>query len=266
MAAPLCRPVGLLWQHRRMLWQTAWNEVKGRYAGSVLGLAWLLIYPLLFLGSYAVIYSQVFQIRAGNYDTTSYILLIFCGLIPFLGFSEALSAGVTSVSGNASMIKNTLFPIDLLPAKAVLVAQCQQVAALTLLLVALAVTGKLTPWAGLLPIIWGLQFLFTVGLLWVLASLNVFMRDLQQGIGVVILILMIFSPIAYTAEMVPESLRTLFQLNPLYHFILASQDCLLVGRCPSQVQMVVMVVLAAVFFVGGHWFFERLKRVFADNV
>ena len=103
-----------------MLRQTTWNEIKTRYAGSVLGLAWLVLYPLLFLGVYSLFIYILVGVRQGAQGfsaASEQVLLIFCGLIPFFGFAEALSGGVVSVTSNASLLKNTLFPIELAPPK-----------------------------------------------------------------------------------------------------------------------------------------------------
>jgi lipopolysaccharide transport system permease protein len=259
-------PIALLWRHRVLLWQTTRSDIRARYAGSLLGLAWLLIYPLLFLGTYALVYIYLFNARYQIFDANEYVLLIFCGLVPFIGFSEGLGLGVVSVSGNAGLIKNTLFPIELIPAKAVLTSQCTQAGGMCLLVIALGVMGKLTWWALLLPVVWALQLAFTLGIIWILSSLNVILRDLQNTIAVVTLMLMMVSPIAYTAEMIPEGVRPYLWLNPLYYMITSYQDALMLGRWPAHGVLWGLVGAAAVSFFGGFWFFGRMKRVFLDNV
>lgn len=259
-------PLVLLWRHRSLLRQTIRNDISARYAGSLLGLAWLGLYPLLLLGAYALVYLYVFKVRFALFDSNEYVVLIFCGLIPFLGFSEALGVGVTSVTSNANLIKNTLFPIELIPVKSVFSSQCTQVVGTVMLLTALIAIGRLSSWAALLPVVWGAQILFCIGLLWILASLNVYMRDLQQLVSVLILLLMMISPIAYTADMVPESMRPYLAINPLYYMIISYQDILMLGQFPREgVLWSLLAISASVFFIG-YWFFRRLKCAFADNV
>jgi lipopolysaccharide transport system permease protein len=262
----VANPLSLLWRHRELLRQTVRNDLRARYAGSVLGLAWLVLYPLLFLGAYALVYIYVFKVRFDLFDSNQYVVLIFCGLIPFLAFAEALGAGVSSVTSNASLIKNTLFPIELIPLKAVLVSQGMQVVGTVLLLVAIALLGKVTLWVLLLPLIWMAQLAFCAGLMWILSSLNVYLRDLQNVVSLAVLLLMMVSPIAYTADMVPEGLRGLLKINPLYYLIVSYQDCLLIGRFPRDGALWVVLAMAAVVFLCGYWFFSRMKTVFADNV
>lgn len=262
----LFEPISLFWKHRNLLYQTTRNEIYARYAGSVLGLTWLIIYPLFFLGVYALIYLFVFKIRFGLFNSNEYVVVIFCGLIPFIGFAEALGLGVSSVTSNANLIKNTFFPIELIPVKAVLTSQCTQIVGTILLLIAVVVLGKITLWALLLPIILLLQFLFTIGIIWILSSLNVYFRDLQNIISVIILMLMMISPIAYTADMVPANLRPILGFNPLYYIIIAHQDCLMLGRFPSGSIFWVLLIMSVLSFSGGYWFFTRMKKAFIDNV
>jgi lipopolysaccharide transport system permease protein len=252
-----------------MLLQTTWNEIKTRYAGSVLGLSWLLVYPLLFLAVYSLYIFAMVTHREGESDfqvAVDRVLLIFCGLIPFFGFSEALSAGTPSVSTNAGLIKNTLFPIELIPVKAVLVGQCTQVVGMGILLVALAIFGKLTVWALLVPALWVMQILMSLGIIWILSSLQVFFRDLQNIIGVSVLMLMLVSPIAWKGSEIPANLMPVMYVNPLYYLIISYQDSLLYGQFPHGFLLPVLLVLTVVFFYLGYWFFERMKRIFSDNV
>lgn len=262
----IINPLSTLWKHRKLLFRTTRNDIRTRYAGSVLGLTWLLFYPILFLGVYALIYIFIFKVRFALFNSNEYVVVIFCGLIPFLGFAEALGMGVSSVTSNANLIKNTLFPIELIPVKAVLTSQATQLVGTVLLLIAVGLLGKITIWVLILPIIWLSQLLFTIGLIWILSSLNVYLRDLENIITLVILILMMISPIAYTVDMVPSGLRPILAFNPMYYIIISYQHCLMLGQFPSGFIFWFLIVMGIVTFSGGYWFFKRMKKVFVDNV
>lgn len=256
----------MIWRHRTLLWRTTRSDVLSRYSGSAFGPVWLLLQPLLLLGAYAVLQFAMRERTAGD-GAVEFVLLIFCGLIPFLGTADALSIGTTAVTSNSSLVKNTLFPIELVPVKAVLTAQATQGAGTVLLLLALAATGKASGWWLLLPLVWGLQVMFTIGLVWVLSGANVFLRDLQQMVGVLILVLMMVSPIGFAADSAAAvAMRTLLMVNPLSYVIGCFQDCLLLARFPIRGNLWVLAVLAPVMFLVGHAFFVRLKRVMTDNV
>ncbi len=172
----------IILKHNFILRQTTLSDIRGRFAGSILGMLWLVFYPLLLLGSYSILYVVIlgtdigFYKRLGISNKFEFIAFIFCGLIPYIGFSEALGMGVPSVVSNSRLIKNTLFPIELIPVKAVLVSQSTQFPGTGLLLIVLIVLGKLGPWGLLLPVIWLSQILFSIGLIWILSSLNVYFR------------------------------------------------------------------------------------------
>ncbi len=258
-------PVRAIWRHRRLLARTATSDLRSRYAGSALGITWLVLYPLLMLGAYAAVQARV-NVQQGA-SMTEFILLVFCGLVPFLGFAEALALGTTSVTGNASLIKNTLFPIEMVPVKAVFVSQAAQLVGTGILLAALSIFGKLTVFALLLPVVFGLQLAMTIGVIWIASSLNVFVRDLQQIVGLVTLVLMLISPIGFASDSsAAESLRWLLLPNPLAYAMFCYQDCLVLGRLPSLANFVPFAAFSAVMFFGGFWFFGRLKRVMTDNV
>lgn len=262
----ISQPFQLLWKHRHILWQTTRNDVRARFAGSVLGLGWLIFYPLLLLGAYAFVYIFVFKVKFALFNANEYVALIFCGLIPFIGFSEAIGIGIPSVNSNASLIKNTLFPIELIPVKTVFLSQCTQVAGMILLGAVLAAMGKLSLWTLMVAPIWCLQMMFTMGLIWILSSLNVYFRDLQNMSSIFILILMMVSPIAYTPDMVPDYLRPFLAVNPLYYIITCYQDAFMIGQFPRGNSFPVLAALGFGLYFGGFWFFSRMKEVFADNV
>lgn len=259
-------PFVLLWSHRRMVWAATRTDVAQKVAGSTLGVAWYLLYPLMLLAAYSAVYIYVFKVRLGLFDSNEYVLLIFCGLIPFLSFAESLALGTVSVTANTRLVKNTLFPIDLIPVKSVLSTQVGQLGSLVLLLIALACVGRLTPFAAVAVVVWLCQVAFTLGIVWLLSSVNVFLRDVQMGLGVAILLLMMVSPIAYTEEMVSGPMRIALKFNPLYYVIVCYQECLMFGRMPRADQFLPLVAIALIAFCGGYLAFRRLKPIFSDLV
>ena len=256
----------IILKHNFILRQTTISDIRGRFAGSVLGMLWVVFYPLLLLGSYSVLYVFIFEIRLELLNPIEFVAFIFCGLIPYIGFSEALGAGVPSVVANSRLIKNTLFPIELIPVKAVLVSQSTQIPGTGMLLIALIVLGKLGLWSLLLPVVWFSQILFSIGLIWILSSLNVYFRDLQSIVPVVSIMLLFITPIAWTPDMAPPNLRPFLKANPLYYFARAYQDLLINNQFPSEGNLIIAFCIGLVFFFVGFLFFSKMKNVFADNI
>lgn len=260
------KPFEVLYKNKNMIKQTTINDIKARYAGSFLGLAWSILYPVLFLGCYAIIYLYVFKIRFAVLNSNEYVVLIFCGLIPFISLQDALASGTPCVVSNVNLMKNTLFPIEFVPVKTVLSGQTTHLSGMIMILIALAFLGRLTLWAPLFVVLWVLQIMFNIGIVWFLSSLNVVFRDLQTMINILIIILMMISPIAYPVTMVPENLRPFLQLNPLYYIISSYQDVLMFGRFPRLSMIIPFMIMSFASFILGYWFFIKMKRVFVDNV
>lgn len=249
-----------------MLMQTTAHDVRGRYAGSALGLLWVAIYPLIFLGMYAMVFIFIYKVKFDLFNSNEYVALIFCGLLPFLGFAESLGLGVPSVAANSQLVKNTLFPIELIPVKAVFTSQVTPLVGTGFLLLTLIILGRLSWWSLLLPVAWGLQLMMSIGIVWILSSLNVFLRDIQNIINVVVLMLMMITPIAYPVDMIPSGLRAFLGLNPLYYVVVTYQDLLMNGRFPRGWVFWIFLGLSLGLFYLGSWFFGRMKGLFADNV
>lgn len=258
-------PVTIIWRHSHVLWATAITDIRSRFVGTVFGAAWIVLYPLLFLGLYAVVYTMIYRIRVAEFGTLDYVLLIFCGLVPFLGFSEALGSGVGSVLGNKGLIKNTLFPIDLIPVKTVLASSVTMLVGLIMLLIVLWSRGIVHSTQLAIPLIFLLQIIFTVGLIWILSAVNVFVPDLSQMVGVLILFLMLVSPIAYTQEMIPKELVPFMYPNPLYYLIMLYRDAVFLGVIRLDLLGIFAVISFSTLFLGG-FIFSRLKPLFADYV
>lgn len=177
-------PFKILFRHKKILFSTTLSEIRKKYAGSALGIVWAFLYPLLFLGVYAMVYAFVLGVTYPNLTTAEYILVIFCGLIPFLGFSEAINTGTQSVTSNSGLIKNTMFPIDLIPVRTVFCAQLTHGAGIIILIIALLFMRKWTILTPLIIVIWLFQVMMEAGMVWILSSINVVMKDLQNVISI----------------------------------------------------------------------------------
>lgn len=254
-----------LYSYRHVLQATTLQDLRAKYTGTALGGIWSVLYPILFLSLYATVYMYILKINLEGLSPFDYVLVIFSGLIPFLGFAEALGSGVGSVTANAGLVKNTLFPIELIPLKAVLVSSVTMIVGLVLLLSILWGKGIILATQWLVPVIFLLQLIFTCGLIWLLAAINVFFRDVNQMISIIILFLMLVSPIGYTASMIPENMMPLMYPNPLYYLIMLYRACITENVVPWDM-LLVFSGFAIGFFVVGYYVFTRLKVIFVDYV
>ena len=229
-----------------------------------MGLFWLALSPMLLMAFYSFVYLVVFRIRPTDMSEYEYVLYMLAGLIPFLGLSEALMFGTASLSFNKAILLNTVFPSELVPVRAVLVSQASTAVGLTLTVLVALFMGKLSWTMLLVPLIWALQVMFVMGIVWVLALVGLVFRDIQQSLTFVMMALMVVTPIAYTVDMVPRAVRAVVYLNPVSYIVFAFHDLIVFGRAPSVTTGAIMVALALLSYGVGFWIFQRAKKVFFD--
>jgi lipopolysaccharide transport system permease protein len=242
------------------------NELRARYIGSLFGLGWVVIYPVTLLALYALVYLFIFQVKPTDMGSVQYVLYIFAGLIPFMAISEALSSGVTAVVTHRAVLVNTVFPIELVPVKSVLLAQGSLIVGLVVTTLGVIFSQGFSLTMLVAPLLWLLLILFLTGILWIVSVVNIVFRDLQYIINLAITILMFASPIAYTPSMVPQSLKLIILLNPFAYFITAFQNVLVMHTLPTLLNMIILLVLSfGTLWIGGI-FFERFIVYMADHV
>ncbi|MHC5113738.1 MAG: ABC transporter permease [Planctomycetota bacterium] len=254
----------LLTRHWRLLVKSTLVEVRKTYAGSVLGIAWVILGPALLLTLYTIIYAVIFKVRPIGLSVSEYIMYVFAGLVPFLAFATALPMGSASLSKDRQILLNTVFPAELLPARAVLVASTSLPVGLGIVLIGDAVLASATWHMVLIPIVVVLQVMFTCGLLWVLSLLTLLVRDVEHAIQYVVIALLIITPIAYTPDMIPDQLAVLMYGNPLYYFMASYQHLLIYDQLPPTPFLVGAPAISLVTFVAGYHIFHRAKLTFYD--
>src|SRR4051794_992197 len=146
-----------LTENARLLVAITRVELSKKYAGSVLGAAWLVLQPALLLSVYLFVYLVVFKIRFPGFSRLDYVLYVFCGLVPYMGTIDAITLGAVSIKQNIHLVKNVMLPIELVPVRAVLVASATQAVGLLVVVVLSALNGTLTAHILWLPVVWALQ-------------------------------------------------------------------------------------------------------------
>lgn len=262
----LFAPYELFFRNRRLLWDAVGQSLRERHAGTVLGLGWLILGPLVLLTLYALLYTVVLQVRPSGLSITDYVLYISAGLIPFIAFAQALASGTVALSQNKALLLNRLFPAELIPARDVLVAGIFLIVGSLLILGFKIVTSGFTPTWFLLPPIVVLMAMATMGCVWALALANLFLKDVQQALQYVIIMILVASPIAYTPEMVPTTLQILLYVNPFAYYVMAFQAVLVLGAAPPPFVLFGCVAFALIAFHGMFHMFCTGKWIIADQI
>lgn len=254
--------------HRSLLWQMTKRNVLQRYRGSVLGLVWSFIFPLMMLTVYTFVFSVIFKARWGvsvGEGKGAFAVIMFCGMTMYNLFSEAVSGSCSVVVSNSNLVKKVIFPLEILPLAQTLSTFILGLAWFVLLFFgAYFILGALSWTMLLLPLVLLPLVLFTLGVSYVIASLGVYVRDTQYAIGVVLQILFFATPIFYPVSAIPERFRIYLELNPLTLMIEQARNVFLYSKLPDWTVLAIAFGVSLLVLQLGYFFFIRTKRGFAD--
>jgi len=259
----MLRSLRTLFERRRLLFQAVAIDLRSQYAGTVLGLAWVVLGPLLLLILYTIIYFVIFNVRVPNLSRAEYVLNVFAGLVPFLAFAQALTASASSISKERKLLYSS-FPSEFVPMKSVISAYLIIVPATVLILLGDIVFSTPSWTLLLVPVVALAQLMLSIGLGFFLATAALVLRDINFLIQYIVIALMVVTPIAYTPDMIPHGLKPLLYANPLFYFVSANQHLILLNTLPPWHITVIGLLLTALFFFGGLWFFQRVRATLID--
>ena len=257
--------VGELWRYRDLWLTLALRDVKLRYRQTALGVAWVVLLPLLASG----IFTLVFGVVAGlPSDGSPYFLFVFAGYLGWSAFQNTLQRCGVSLIGNTALVTKVYFPRIILPAASVLASLLDFAIGVALLELVLLVRGEAPSLASLamVPLFMLLLQLVALGAGFVSAALSVKFRDVQYVVPFLIQLLLYASPVAYGVTAVPESVRQLYLLNPIAPLLDGLRTALL-GRGDVHWMAIGTSALASVaLFAAGTLFFLYQDRQYADVI
>lgn len=264
---PLWRPLlKLFGEHRDLIRSMVQRELSSRYKGSLMGIGWAIISPAVMIVIFTIIFSGIFGARFGNTGGhLSFAVYLFCGLLPWIAFSEGVNRSTNAMIENINLIKRVVFPVEALPVNLALVGIITQLLGTIVLLVAfLALEHKFYLTILFLPLLLIIQLIATLGLSWLMASLGVFIRDMPQINQLWLMAWMYLTPIFFPENNIPPQYQWMIKFNPMAPLIRSYRRILLEGRMPDWGGLSFTLAVAVVFFVFGYWWFERTKKAFAD--
>jgi lipopolysaccharide transport system permease protein len=251
-----------------LIFSFARRELLGRYKGSMLGIAWAVLTPVVMIAIFTFIFAGIFGARFGANDSHwDYALYLFCGLLPWTMFQESLQQSANTIVVHSNLVKRVVFPLETLPAAQVLAALGNQLFATVALLIATIIVRRRLELTVLwLPVLLIAQLLFALGAAWLIASLGVFLRDITQGITLLLMAWMYLTPIIYPESIVPDRFRALMEFNPFTALVRSYRRIFLEGAAPDWRGLAYFTAFAVVIFVFGYWWFARTRKGFADVV
>lgn len=229
-----------------------------KYRQSALGVLWSVLNPVFTMLVLYIVFSTLFQ-----NNTENYIVYLFSGIVAWNFFTEAVSLGLESITGNASIINKVYVPRYIYPISNVISALINFLFAhIPLILLCLFTGIRITKAYLMLPLAIGLLFIFACGVAMLMATSNVFFRDTRFLWSIVSMMWMYLTPTFYTESIIPEAYISLYRCNPLYQFITVFRSLLIQGVVPQPEMLITASLMAVVTLALGIWTFSRNQNRF----
>ncbi len=244
--------------------ELAMREIKQRYKQSVLGYAWVILNPFFQMLVMSFVFSKFVP---SNGIGVPYAVFLFTALLPWTFFSNSLTSAVNALVGNAGLLTKVYFPREIFVISTLIAKLIDFVLAITVFIGLMLWFHISITWTvfWVIPILL-IQILFTYGLSLILASANLFYRDIQYLMGLVILMWFYLTPVLYPVETFPDKYRWVFQLNPMAVIVNAYREVILSQGNPNLVSLSIALVLSVVLTLLGYLMFKKLEGTFADVV
>lgn len=255
-------------QHQYLIGQLVRRDVLLKYRGSIIGIGWSFLYPLLLLFAFTLVFGGVFGGRWGSGNNSmkglELALFIYCGLAVFTPFSEVITSAPRLLLSNQNFVKKIIFPTEILPLISLLSASIHGGANLLLLITGALLAGHIHATLLLAPIILLPIWLFTLGLAWFITAAGAYVRDLAHGMPILMQLLMFLSPVFYPIAAAPGFLRNLHTFNPLAQAIEDLRRSILMGLAPHWGHWLIILVGSLIFAMLGYAFYNYCREEFAD--
>lgn len=251
-----------LYNYRELLKSNVKKEIRGKYKGSFLGILWSFLNPLLMVAVYAIVFPFIMRTKTPNF-----LQFLICGVIPWVFFTTVISQGIIAVRTNADIIKKVYFPREILPISVAVSGLVNFLISCIIIFVFCVGGGLGLSWhIILLPFIALLQFFLSLGLIFALSAINIYIKDFEYIVSFIINMMFYATPILYSASIMPSNVRWILYLNPMTHFIEAYRDIFMFHQLPSWNSFIFMFLSAFIILVVGLLIFRKLEKGFAEEV
>ena len=251
-----------LYNYRELLKSNVKKEIRGKYKGSFLGVLWSFINPLLQVAVYAIVFPYIMRVQTDNY-----LIYLIIGIIPWTFFTTVINQGMITVRINAGIIKKVYFPREILPISVAVSGLINFLISCIIILLFCIFGGVGISWhLILLPFIAIIQFVLTLGIVFALSAINVYIKDTEYLIAFVLNMLFYATPILYETTLFPESIRFILYLNPMTQVVEAYRNIFLYHQLPDLGGFIYLVIISFILLGVGILIFRKLEKGFAEEV
>lgn len=246
-----------------MIYSLVRRELRGRYKGSVLGFLWTYINPLCQVIIYSLVFRVIFKV-----DIDKFYLYLIIGMMPWTFFNSSVQGGATCIRAQSDMVKKIYFPREVIPISYVTSTFVNMLLSFIIVFLAVLVSGYGINLRTIiyLPLIMIIEYLFALGIAFIVSAITVYFRDLEQIIGVVMMAWIYITPIMYNMEYVPEPYRPLLVVNPMTPIIEVYHQILYYRIIPTTNYLLLSGGIAIITFVVGFFVFAKLDKNFAEEL
>ncbi len=252
-----------LYAYREMIRSLVRRDLTGKYKKSVLGFLWTMVDPLLQLIVYTLVFTYILPMGIENF----YIHL-FVALVPWNFFSSCMVGGSTVIVNQQDMIKKIYFPREVLAISYVVSQFISMGLSFLVVFIVLIISGTGLNLAGVacLPVVMIVQFVYCMGVTLFTSAITVYFRDMQMILNVLAMALLYASPVIYSLDRVPQSIYTIYMLNPMSAIIKAYRDILYFKTIPDWKNLGCALLISLLVLVLGELVFQKLKRRFVEEL
>jgi lipopolysaccharide transport system permease protein len=254
--------------HRQLIGRLAAREVTQRFQGSALGLAWVVLTPLLSAAIFTFVFSTVFQTRwpgavsSGPFD---FALVLLVGMAVHGIFAESVGRAPSLILGQSSYVTKVVFPIEVLPVVTVLSSLINAFITVAIVIVGQLLLKGVFNWTAIFfPVVLAPFLIFVVALVLFFSACGIFVRDMSQVVALLVTVSLFLTPIFYPLEAVPPAFRMVMRLNPLTSIVEQSRTVLIFGGLPNFVSLAIYTLCSLAVLAMAYWLFQRLRPGFAD--
>ena len=251
-----------LYNYRELLKSNVKKEIRGKYKGSFLGVLWSFINPLLTVLVYAIVFPYILRVKQENY-----LIFLIVGVIPWNFFVTVVQQGTTTIMANENIIKKVFFPREILPISVAVSALINFF--ISCIIVAAFVIGSgigIHHYVILLPLIAIIQFMLSLGIIFILSAVNVYVRDTEYIVNFLTTMLFYGTPVLYSLSMFKGNMSKLLALNPMTHIIEAYRSILYYQKWPDFNSLFIVTIFSAIIMIFGYLIFRKLEKGFAEEL
>ncbi len=251
-----------LYTYRELLRNNIKKEIRGRYKGSILGILWSFINPLLQTLIYAFIFPLILQNVQDNY-----VAFLIIGVFTWYFFANTIANGNRIIINNANIINKIYFPREILPISSVTSGLVNYLISFPIILIFLLFSKiGFSIYILLVPLIILIEYILTLGIIFITSSITVYIRDFEFIVNFFINLLFYATPILYAVNDIPSKWQWLIKLNPITSIINSLRDILLYHNCPNILSLLLALISSLVILIIGIFIFRKLEKRFSEEL